>query len=311
MFENLTEKIMKISPVTSITISIISSLIIGFSVALSSGLGILGAIAITLIVFGLLLKGSFTVPFKHEAVLTIFGERQDVLFTEGWNISIPFVAGHELVDLRENVWQIPDPIKDPGKDGFTFFAGIRAGSDVPKVELKSRVVLKFKINCPQEYLSNSPSAIEIALRNKAIDEIRTRGASMSAEDFIADKDKIASEVKLAVDGQYTFITVTGLDIAKADYADAEIKKIEQSKKLERSRTESQKADMLGEGGTSDRISQVAEMLKTAGLPADEATRKAIEIVQTQEGRMTHSKIELSGGSNPIAEAIALWKGGKI
>jgi regulator of protease activity HflC (stomatin/prohibitin superfamily) len=312
LFEKLTKKEqkMKISLIRSIAISIILSLSIGFVIALPSGLGAFGVIAITLIIFGILLKGSFTVPINHVAVLKLFGKRQNVLFSEGWNITIPFITDHILVDLREYVWQIPDPEKEAGKDGFTFFTGVKPGKG-ERVELRAKVVLKFKIKDPLEFLSNNPEAISIALRTKAVDEIRTRGANMSAEEFIADKSIVAEEVKIAVDNQYDCIEVTGLDIAKADYADLEIKKVEQSAKLERSKTKSQANDMLGEGGTSDRIAQVAEMLKTAGLPADEAARKAIEIVQTQEGRMTHSKIELAGGSNPIAEAIALWKGGKI
>ena len=305
---------MKLGPAKSIGYAIGFAIITGFSLAFPAGFGILGAIGIASVIMGIMLRGAFTVPIKHEAVLTVLGERKNIVFTEGWNITIPFITYPILVDLREIVWQIPDPVEEAGKDGFTFFAGIRTASATgspTKVEMRSRVVLKFTISDSQEFLSSDPKAIKIALRTKAVDEIRTRGANMSAEDFIADKDRIAGEVKLAVDRQYTFITVTGLDIAKADYADNEIKKVEQAKKLERSKTESQAADMLGEGGTSDRISKVAAALTTSGLPADEATRRAIEIVQTQEGRMTYSKIELAGGGNPLAEAVALWKGGNV
>lgn len=302
----------KIGPSESIMLSVAISIVIGLTFALPSGLGILGGLAIALIVFGIMLKGAFTVtvPLNHVAVLKLLGERQKIIFTEGWNMTIPFITGFELVDMREKVCQIPDPEKEAGKDGFTFFTGVRPEKG-ERVELKAKVVLKYKINDALKYLDNDPKAIGIALITKSVDEIRTHGANMSAEEFIADKDKVADEVKKAVDKQYVCITVTGLDIAKADYANEEIKKNEQAAKLEESKTKSQYNDMLGANGTSQRISKVAEMLTKAGLPADEATRKAIEIVQTQEGRMTHARIELSGGSNPITEAVALWKGGKI
>ena len=301
----------EISPVTSIFVSVGLSIALGFTISLPLGTGFFGALAISIICWGFLAKGSVKIALNEVGVITFLGTRTKFYFTEGWNISIPFLWNIILVDKKERVWEIPDPIKEPGKDGFTFFVGISGDPDVPKVEIKSRVILKTIISDTFEYLSYDPISIEKALRNKAIDEIRSRGASMSAEMFIANKNTTAGEVKEAVNKQYDFIEVTGLDIVKADFADAEVKKNEQARKLERSKTQSQAADMLGDGGTSDRISKVAAMLTSAGLPADEATRKAIEIIQTQEGRMTHSRIELSGGSNPIAEAVAMWKGGNL
>jgi regulator of protease activity HflC (stomatin/prohibitin superfamily) len=301
---------MEIGPVKSISIGIITSILLGLAVAIPLGLGILGALAIAIVAFGISSKGFFQVPYRNVAVLTFLGARTSVLFTEGWNMIIPFITGFELVDLRENVWEIPDPIKEPGKDGFTFMTGVRAGSGVDQAELKARAVLRFKISDPNKYLSNSPDAIMKALRAKVVDEIRERGAHMSAADFIADKQLIADEVKRAVDSMYDFVEVTGLDIAKADYADPTLKNAEQGKKLERARTLSQEADMLGDGGTAQRIAKVAQMLIDSGLSKEQATLRAIDIIQTQEGRMTYTKTEFVGGSNPFAEAASILKGMK-
>ena len=301
---------MKTSPTNSVITITTISLLTGIIVSILLGVGILGVIAGGMVMFGVLLKGEFTVPFNQVAVLTFLGERKKVIFTEGWHFIIPYLMSKEIVDMRERVWEIPDPVKEPGKDGFTFMAGVKAAPGVNQVEMRARAVLKFRIDDPFEYLANDSAAVDKALRNKTVDEIRERGAHMSAEDFITDKMKIATDVKTAVDSQYPFVTVTGVDIPKADYADAELKKTEQAQKMEDARTKAQHADMLGEHGTISRIMEVATKLHTSGLPEEEATLQAIDLVQTQEGRKNITKIEFAttgGNRNHLAEAAAMLR----
>jgi hypothetical protein len=306
--------VLKLSPFWSIPLAIVLTLGLGLLIAMLHD--VLAGIAFVLILGGLLWGGAKNVPIQHEGVLTLLGMRIPIVLTEGWHPVIFGIMEIQLVNMRERVNEIPSETErkkeeGPNKDGFEVLAGVNIpGTDKDSViELKVRAVLRWIVKHSFDFLSYDEKAIERALVNKAVDNIRTSAGTMSDSDFITQKAKIAGDAKKNIDALYACVTVNALDIPNAVYMDEEISKAKQERKKEEARTRAQQDELLGKNGTVSRIEETAERLIQKGMAPADAVKMATEIVQTQENRVEVKITRLEGTTgNPITDAAAAIAG---
>lgn len=249
---------------------------------------------------GIFTSGKTTINIAHAGVVVILGMRTNILLREGVHFIIPRLMRIEPVDLRERVIVIPR--EEEKKEGFEVTTGVTTDNTV---NLYVRAVLKFEVDEAKNFLSVEEKQFIDALTNAALDQIRSVASKMSDKEFISQRERIAEETKEHLDGLYSFINVNSVSIPKAVYKDNDVAAAKQERAKEKARTDAQRDEFVGEGGTLERIEQAAARLHKAGMPADQAAAQAVELVQSQEGRLQVRTTKIVTSGSPVTDAAAL------
>lgn len=161
----------------------------------------------------LITAGLVDIPIQNAGVPLVFGKRmQSWLLDEGLNWILPSpLMGFEKVSLQEQTIQIPKDEEEAEKPLIVpAIRGLKENEDDTKqeirkladddfktirfVQMKARLVIRYSIVHPFQFLNQGPNIVERGLGDLAVKTLRQMGSVMSDIDLIRQKDTFEGKI---------------------------------------------------------------------------------------------------------------------